>query len=65
MRLAQKIAFKSEACLDDLPLIIVTITNLSRKKAVLSPLIKKPLLDLEQYSSFRTVSNLLAVSSYK
>ena len=65
MRLAQKIAFKSEADLDDLPLTIVTITNLSLKKAVLSPLIKKPVLDLKKYSSFRTVSNLFAVSSYK
>ena len=34
MRLAQKIAFKSQDCLDDLPLTIVTITNLSLKKAL-------------------------------
>ena len=58
-------------CLDDLLPIITRIINLSLesstmpsllKQAVLSPLLKKPMLDHELYPSFRPVSNLQFIS---
>ena len=54
-------------CFDDLLPVITRIINLSfssstvptsLKQAVLSPLLKKPLLDHELYPNFRPVSNL-------
>ena len=54
-------------CLDDLLPVITKIVNLSLasstvptslKQAILSPLLKKPMLDHELYSNFRPVSNL-------
>ena len=58
-------------CFDDLLPVITRIINLSfssstvptsLKQAVLSPLLKKPLLDHELYSNFRPVSNLEFIS---
>ena len=48
-------------CFDDLLPIITRIINLL-KQAVLSPLLKKPLLDHELYPNFRPVSNLKFIS---
>ena len=58
-------------CFDDLRPVITRIINLSFssstvptsfKQAVLSPLLKKPLLDHELYPNFRPVSNLEFIS---
>ena len=58
-------------CFSDLVPIIKKIVNCSlesgevplpMKMAILSPLLKKPSLDTELYSSFRPVSNLMLVS---
>ena len=58
-------------CFSDLVPIITKIVNCSlesgevplpMKRAILSPLLKKPSLDTELYPSFRPVSNLMLVS---
>ena len=58
-------------CFSDLVLIITKIVNCSlesgevplpMKRAIISPLLKKPSLNTELYPSFRPVSNLMLVS---